>query len=125
MSVAPAGDEFYRGLFVVEPVEHEACTVCEGATMNASPKSLIAIGVLAIAGLVAFAGNAAAVAPPWKNCAQVNKKYPHGVGKVGARDTTTGVRVTTFKRSNKLYALAMQNNRGLDRDKDGIACETE
>jgi hypothetical protein len=28
-----------------------------------------------------------------------------------------------FKRSTKLYKLAMSYNRGLDRDKDGIACE--
>lgn len=26
-------------------------------------------------------------------------------------------------RSTKLYTLAMSHNRGLDRDKDGIACE--
>jgi hypothetical protein len=31
--------------------------------------------------------------------------------------------VTNFKRSTKLYRLAMSYNRGLDRDKDGIACE--
>jgi Excalibur calcium-binding domain len=30
---------------------------------------------------------------------------------------------TSFKRSTKLYKLAMPYNRGLDRDKDGIACE--
>jgi hypothetical protein len=30
--------------------------------------------------------------------------------------------VTNFKRSTKLYRLAMSYNRGLDRDKDGIAC---
>jgi hypothetical protein len=72
-----------------------------------------------------FAATAGAVAPPWKNCAQVNKKYPHGVGKVGARDKTAGVPVTTFKRSNRLYEIAMNNNKGLDRDMDHIACETQ
>ena len=60
---------------------------------------------------------------PYKNCTQLNKKYPHGVGKVGARDHTTGVPVTNFKRSNNLYAVAMKFNKGLDRDHDGIACE--
>ena len=64
-----------------------------------------------------------AVPAPWKNCTVVNKRYPHGVGKVGARDRTSGTPVTTFKRSNYLYKLAMRYNRGLDRDKDGIACE--
>jgi hypothetical protein len=67
---------------------------------------------------------AAAKAPLlYKNCAHLNAKYPHGIGKVGARDKTSGEPVTTFKRSNKLYATAMKWNRGLDRDKDGIACE--
>jgi hypothetical protein len=32
--------------------------------------------------------------------------------------------VTNFKRSNTLYATAVKFNKGLDRDKDGIACET-
>ena len=50
-------------------------------------------------------------------------KYPHGVGKPGARDTTSGVPVTTFTRSASLYRTAMGYNRSLDRDKDGIACE--
>jgi Excalibur calcium-binding domain len=31
--------------------------------------------------------------------------------------------VTNFKRSTLLYNRAMSYNRGLDRDKDGIACE--
>jgi Excalibur calcium-binding domain len=54
----------------------------------------------------------------------LNQKYPHGLGKVGARDHTTGTPpVTTFHRSTRLYNLAMSYNRGLDRDKDGIACE--
>jgi hypothetical protein len=78
----------------------------------------------AVTGLL-FAGTAGAVSPPWRNCAQVNAKYPHGVGRVGAHDKTTGVRVTTFRRSNALYKIAMSNNKGLDRDKDGIACEAQ
>jgi hypothetical protein len=59
----------------------------------------------------------------YKNCTSLNKKYPHGVGKVGARDHTSGTPVTTFKRSTKLYKLAIKYNAGLDGDKDGIACE--
>jgi len=31
--------------------------------------------------------------------------------------------VTNFTHSNYLYRLAMRYTRGLDRDKDGIACE--
>jgi hypothetical protein len=59
----------------------------------------------------------------WKNCTIVNKRYPHGVGRYGAHDKTTGVPVRNFKHSNLLYATAMRWNKGLDRDKDKIACE--
>ena len=59
----------------------------------------------------------------WKNCTNVNKRYPHGVGKLRARDNTSGTPVTNFYRSTALYLIAMSHNRGLDRDKDGIACE--
>jgi Excalibur calcium-binding domain len=79
-----------------------------------------------IAAAVACGGtSSAALAIParWKNCTQVNKRYPHGVGRLGAHDKTSGTPVTTFKRSTYLYRTAMRYNRGLDRDKDGIACE--
>ncbi len=60
----------------------------------------------------------------YKNCTNFNKRYPHGVGKVGARDRSkSGDPVTNFKRSNKIYRTAMSWNKGLDRDKDGVACE--
>jgi uncharacterized protein DUF11/putative Ig domain-containing protein/excalibur calcium-binding domain-containing protein len=59
----------------------------------------------------------------YKSCKQLNGRYRHGVGKVGARDHTSGRRVTTFTRSNKLYASAIRWNKALDGDKDGIACE--
>jgi hypothetical protein len=60
-----------------------------------------------------------AAAKKYKNCTALNKDYPHGVGRNGARDKTSGTPVTTFKVSNSLYAA----NRGSDRDGDGIACE--
>ena len=46
-----------------------------------------------------------------------------GGGRLHAHDATSGTPVTNFKRSTTLYNLAMSYNRGLDRDKDGIACE--
>jgi hypothetical protein len=84
-----------------------------------------AVVVLSMLGLaLPAAGASAAKAPPWvDNCTALNRKYPHGVGKVGARDKTSGDPVRTFRRSNVLYATAMRWNRTLDRDKDGIACE--
>jgi hypothetical protein len=68
-------------------------------------------------------GSALAIPALYKSCASLNKKYPPGLGKVGARDHTSGTPVTNFKRSTKLHKLAMSYNCGLDRDKDGIACE--
>jgi hypothetical protein len=89
--------------------------------LNIASAVLVAAAIL-LAG-APFATAAATVPAPWKNCTQVNKKYRHGVGRVGARDKTSGTPVTTFRRSNLLYRTAMRYNRGLDRDKDGIACE--
>jgi Excalibur calcium-binding domain len=88
---------------------------------------LIGVAVLA-AGAIGWGSASAADAPQalpplWKNCMHVNKRYPHGVGKLGARDKTSGTPVTNFKHSTVLYRTAMRYNRGLDRDKDGIACE--
>jgi Excalibur calcium-binding domain len=59
----------------------------------------------------------------YKNCTNLNKRYPHGLGKRLARDKTSGTPVRNFFRSTRLYNIAMSYNRGLDRDKDGIACE--
>jgi hypothetical protein len=68
-------------------------------------------------GTVSAASGQAAIR--YSNCTALHKRYPHGVGKWGARDHTSGTPVTTFKRSNILY----RQNSGLDRDKDGVACE--
>jgi hypothetical protein len=84
----------------------------------------VALAAASVSSAAATVGTANSVAPAWKNCTSVNRTYPHGIGRVGARDKTAGVPVTTFKRSNRLYQVAMNNNKGLDRDKDGVACET-
>lgn len=57
----------------------------------------------------------------YKNCKALNKKYRHGVGKKTARDKVRGKTrpVTSFKKHNALY----KENRHLDRDRDGVACE--
>lgn len=78
-----------------------------------SVTALIALSPVAVA-------NAADAAPrTFKNCTQLNKQFPHGVGLPGARDKTSGKKVTTFKRNKALY----QANKKSDRDRDGIACE--
>jgi len=79
---------------------------------------------LVLAGLLLTSSAAAAAAPaPYTNCTAYNQKYPHGVGRADARDKTTGRPVTTFRHDTPEYNRAMAKNSGLDRDKDGIACE--
>jgi hypothetical protein len=85
------------------------------------PAALLA--VLAAALGVAASAADARIPPKWKNCEAVNKRYPHGVGRLRAHDATDGEPVTNFKRSNTLFAEAMHYNRGLDRDHDNIAYE--
>ncbi|MDJ0319813.1 excalibur calcium-binding domain-containing protein [Pseudarthrobacter sp. PS3-L1] len=70
----------------------------------------------------------AVVAKSYKNCTELNKVYPHGVGKTGARDKTTGKPVTTFRVNSTVYsyndgAARRPGEYDLDRDNDGIACE--
>ena len=85
---------------------------------------VIAAGAIAL-GIAPAVGARSAVSSPWNNCTQVHTKYAHGVGRIGARDRVRGTTppVTTFKRSTRLYNSAMRSNSGLDRDKDGVACE--
>jgi hypothetical protein len=88
---------------------------------------MVGLLIAVFAGLAVLAASASArrqaIPARWKNCTFVNKRFPHGVGKLRAHDRTTGTPVTNFRRSTLLYLRAMRYNRGLDRDKDGIACE--
>jgi Excalibur calcium-binding domain len=84
-----------------------------------SPSLILLASIALILTAPAAAADEASSATRYPNCKALNAKYAHGVGKVGARDKTTGTPVTTFKRSNSLYRI----NAGRDRDKDGIACE--
>ncbi|WP_419216329.1 excalibur calcium-binding domain-containing protein [Gordonia sp. CPCC 205333] len=73
----------------------------------------VSIGGVLIAPAPAFA------AKSYSNCAALNGDYPHGVGKAGATDSTSGTPVTDFTVDNDLYSA----NTARDRDDDGIACE--
>jgi hypothetical protein len=57
------------------------------------------------------------------NCTNLNKQWPHGVGRAQAVDRSSGKRVTNFYRNTVQYNLADAHNGTLDRDNDGIACE--
>ena len=48
------------------------------------------------------------------HCTNFNKTYPHGVGRKTAVDKTSGTKVTTFKKSNKIYNTAVSHNSDLD-----------
>lgn len=56
----------------------------------------------------------------YPNCGAMNVDFPHGVGRGGARDKTSGTPVTNFYISDFIYSA---NASGRDADKDGIACE--
>lgn len=86
--------------------------------------SVAAAAGMLFTGLSTTGAEAASSAKTYKNCTDLNKKYPHGVGKKGARDLISGTyvkgkSVTNFKVSSDLYKA----NSKSDRDKDGIACE--
>ena len=67
----------------------------------------------------------------YKNCTALNKVYPHGVGKSGAKDKTASSSkpVTNFTKDSKTYSYndGPRNKKtgeyDLDRDNDGVACE--
>ncbi|WP_436699911.1 excalibur calcium-binding domain-containing protein [Nocardioides sp. BYT-33-1] len=82
--------------------------------------AVLAAVALVVPASVALASPADAAAPKtYRNCTALNKVHPHGVGKPGAVDKTSGTKVTNFTRNAKLYKA----NAKSDRDKDGIACE--
>lgn len=86
--------------------------------------STIVLTGLAACCLLTASPAAAAVPAKYANCTNLQKSYPHGVGKANATDkVSSGHPVTTWKRDTAEYNRAMGHNRGLDRDRDGIACE--
>ena len=103
-------------------------TPLTGGSATESVQNVQRPAVIAVALVLATPVSAAVQGPNarpalYKNCTTLNKKYPHGIGRAGARDKTSGTPVTNFARSTRLYRIAMRYNSGLDRDKDGIACE--
>jgi hypothetical protein len=88
-------------------------------------KVLARIATLTVASVTALVpisvgASTAQATVKYKNCANLNKMYHHGVGRTRtARDKATGKRVTNFYVSKALYDA----NKKLDRDKDSIACE--
>ncbi len=84
----------------------------------------VVTAAVAIAFVAGLAGPALA-APSYTNCTSLQKTYPHGVGRANATDKVSGSSkpVTTWKRDTAAYNKAIRANSGLDRDRDGVACE--
>ena len=76
--------------------------------------------VLSLSILLSFSAppNANAAAKVFKNCTELNMKYPGGVALPGAVNKGGATKLEP-KYSKKLYKA----NKKSDRDKDGIACE--
>ena len=71
---------------------------------------------------LALPRNTPAVTPAaadYANCAELNQVYPHGIGRAGAVDHTSGKPVTNFAVDSAVYSA----NSSHDADDDGIACE--
>ena len=89
------------------------------------------LAAIVVAGVALGAGATADARAPksYKNCTAMNKVYPHGVGKPGARDHTSTDPVTNFRVSKRVYQYndgkrpRHTHERDLDRDNDGLACE--
>ncbi len=94
--------------------------------MSASKSAGVTLASLAVtlSCLVVSAPAADAASGIYRNCTALHTKWKHGVGKSTAHDKTSGTPVTNFFHSTRQYRIAMSKNSGLDRDKDGIACES-
>ncbi len=94
--------------------------MARGLLPGGAPGCVLA-GLLLVAPAGAGVERATATAKTYPNCKALNRVYPHGVGRIGARDRVSGSSepVRNFKRSNVLY----RQNSARDRDKDGVACE--
>jgi hypothetical protein len=83
-------------------------------------------GLVALFFLFTTASPSNAATVKYKNCKALNAVYASGVAKVGAVDTkkVKGKKVVVTKSGTPTYDSKLyKKNKGLDRDKDGIACE--
>jgi hypothetical protein len=83
-------------------------------------------GIFVFVMAIAIASPANAATVKYKNCKALNKVHPSGVAKPGAIDTkkVKGKKVPVTKTGTPTFSAALyKKNKGLDRDKDGVACE--
>ena len=88
--------------------------------MTTRIRTAFVAGITTVGLFAAPAGAALPKPVKYENCTALNKVYKHGVAKKDGKDkVSTGKPVTTFI----VYPAAYGKNTGLDRDKDGVACE--
>jgi len=83
-------------------------------------------GIFALLLLMSTTTPATAASVKYKNCKKLNAVHASGVAKPGAVDTkkVKGQKVAVTTSGVPTYDAALyKKNKGLDRDKDGIACE--
>ena len=82
----------------------------------------VAVAAVIVTLTGAFAAPAQAATPKFKNCTAMHKTYKNGVAKSAHAAThAKPANIRVPKVSTALYAA----HRGLDRDKDGVACEVK
>ena len=86
--------------------------------------SLVALSLVAPAGIAVTSAAAEASAPTFSSCAKLNKVFPHGVAKsrrAAMRQVRDGNGRPAF--GPRARAIFRANHANLDRDHDGTACE--
>jgi len=83
-------------------------------------------GIFALFLLMSITSPATAATVKYKNCKELNAVHASGVAKPGAQNTkkVNGKEVAVTTTGVPTYDAALyKKNKGLDRDKDGVACE--
>jgi hypothetical protein len=93
--------------------------------MTPTAQALAIVVAAAAVGLVAPSAASATVPAKYANCTAFHRYYPHGAGRVGARDhvATGGHPVTSWTRNTNAYNTAVHYNARLDADHDYVFCE--
>lgn len=111
---------------VAVPAGAVAAPVQQAAPVQAAPVlAATSTGAATAPSIVAVGG--AAKAKKYKNCTALNKAYRGGVARDSKAVNTKTVRGKKVKAASKYRPKVSKAlytaNKGLDRDKDGIACE--
>ena len=86
--------------------------------------SLVFVAAPAAGASPSLAAAGAKMAALYASCKAFNAKYPHGVGRNKSQRLQQRRRPSDhLQAEHEDFDLAMSHNKGLDHDKDGVACE--